>query len=309
MRFLVTGAFGFLGLALIRRLAREHTVVATGHPPRVAAARATIPDSVTAVEADLEDIAAVIAANHPLDGIVHLAGGGGAAHVEADPVRAVRTNVRGTSLLVAAARAAGVPRVVYASSIAVYGATRDMGRPYTEQDPTAPDDLYGALKEAAEHIVTSQGGVALRLANLYGAGCGVDLGIQGVAERFARAAAASEELGLYAGGAQKIDLLHVDDAAAAFEATLAAARPPSVMNVGGGSPITIGALASACLGGALKIATSPRIVAREPPPGPRKVWPDRSLSIGLASNSLGWRPRTRLQQGIDAMVRMMAGLP
>lgn len=305
MRVLVTGAFGYLGLALVRKLVAAHEVIAHGHPPRATRARDTVPLPSRSVEGDVLDIAALIADMRP-EAIVHLAGGGGPKRVEADPARAVRTNVLGTSRLVAAARDAGVRRVVFASTIQVYGLARDLGRPYRETDTTAADDLYGAVKEAAEHIVTAAGGIALRLANLYGAGSGVDLGVQGAVERFARAAAAGGEITLYGGGSQKIDYLHVDDACTAFLAALTVDDPPQVLNIGGGLPVTVGALASACLGAAHRINRSPRIVSREPPAGPVKSWPDRSLAIGLAQNRLGWAPQVKLQPGINDLVTMMA---
>jgi UDP-glucose 4-epimerase len=300
VRLLVTGAFGYLGLALLRRLAPSHAIAAFGHPPRTDAARAAVPAGVEVIEGELLDVAPVVARVAP-DAIVHLAGGGGPARVEADPVLAVRTNVLGTARLCAAARGR---RVLFASTIQVYGTRRAWGKPYREGDPTAADDLYGALKEAAEQIVLAAGGTVLRLANLYGAGAGVDLGLSGAVERFARAAVAGGELTLYGGGAQRIDYVHVDDVAEAVAAALAAAELPPILNLGGGAPVTVGELASACLAAAHKLGQMPRIAVSDAPPG--KLWPDRSLAIGLAGNVLGWRPKVNLQKGIDAVLAMMA---
>lgn len=307
MRLLVTGAFGYLGLTLLRRLAPAHAIVAFGHPPRTDAARGAIPPGVTAVEGDVVDVAAVVAAHAP-EAVIHLAGGGGPARVEKDPALAVRTNVLGTARLCAAAAQAGVQRLLFASTIQVYGTQRAWGKPYRESDPTAADDLYGAVKEAAEQIVLAAacGGTVLRLANLYGAGAGVDLGIDGAVERFARAAVAGGELTLYGSGAQRIDYVNVDDVADAVEALLAAAEIPPILNLGGGAPVSVGEVASACISAAHKRDLRPRIVVQDPPPGPSKLWPDRSLAIGLAGNLFGWRPKTRFLHGIDALVAMMS---
>ena len=304
VRILVTGAFGYLGLALVRRLAAEHALVALGHPPRSPAARAAVPPSVEVIEGDVLDAPDVVRA--PLDAVIHLAGGGGTAHCAADPVAAVRINVLGAQRVLDAGRAAGATRFVYASTIAVYGTRRVPAAPYRESDATGADEIYGAVKEAAEALWTAQGGIALRLANLYGAGAGVDLGIQGAVERFARAAAAGGELTVYGTGAQKIDYVHVDDACAAFARALHTADLPPVLNIGGGVAgiNSIGAVASACVSGANQIDRRPRIVQKDAPSD--KMWPDRSLAIGLAVNRLGWQPRVPFQDGINELVAMMA---
>ena len=302
MRLLVTGAFGYLGLALVRRLAAEHSVVALGHAPRHAAARAAVPANVEIIEGDVLDAPRLV--RGPLDGVAHLAGGGGTAHCAADPTAAVRTNVLGAQRVLAAARVAGARRLVYASTIAVYGTLRRPTGPYRETDATAADEIYGALKEAAEAFFTAQGGVTLRLANLYGAGAGVDLGIQGAAERFARAAAAGGELTVFGTGAQTIDYLHIDDATAAFARVLEHADPPRVVNAGGGAPVAIAALAAACVAAGEKLGRRPRVVHAEAPSD--KIWPDRSLAIDLARERLGWSPAVPLQAGIDELVAMMA---
>jgi UDP-glucose 4-epimerase len=303
VRVLVTGAFGYLGLAAVRRLSRTHQVVATGHPPRAAIAP---PPGVRTVEADLDAIDSIVTNHGPFTAVLHLAGGGGPAKIDSDAVAAVRTNIRGTARL-AAAIPRGI-RLLFASTIQVYGTHR--GGTYRETDPTAPDDLYGAVKESAELIVQAAGGTALRIANIYGAGAGVDLGIQGVCERFARAAAAGGDITIYGDGAQKIDLVHIDDVLDAIERALSAAPGvvlPPALNLGGGAPQSIGTIASAALAGAHKLGAGvlPRIVAREPPPGPPKLWPDRSLAIGLAQNVLAWRPHVKLQTGFDELVAMM----
>jgi UDP-glucose 4-epimerase len=203
--------------------------------------------------------------------------------------------------LVARARAAGVRRLLFASTIQVYGTSRDFGRPYRESDAATPDDLYGAVKEAAEHIWTGLGaGTALRIANVYGAGCGVDLGIQGAVERFARAAAAGGELTLHGDGTQRIDYVHVDDVVEAFHQALQVESPPPVVNVGGGEPISISMLAERCIAAGRSLGRAPTLSRKE-----GKTWPDRSLDIHLAATRLGWQPRVPMADGLSDLVRMM----
>lgn len=300
MRVIITGAFGYLGQALVRRLAGKHVVVAIGHPPR---APITLPPGVEVIHGDLA------LAGDLLDdrsAIVHLAGGGGEARCREDPVEAVRTIVGGASRLAAAASAARCPVRLFASSIFVYGTYRVPDRPYREDDECFPDDLYGVCKATAEHVWTVHGGgTAFRMANLYGVGAGVDLGIQGAIERFARAAAAGGTLTIYGEGTQQIDYVNVDDVVTAFERALDAppgALPPAI-NLAGGAPIAIGALARMCIAAGEAFGSNPTLVSTPPPAG--RVWPDRSLAIQLAADVLGWKPEIPLEQGVRDLIHMM----
>jgi nucleoside-diphosphate-sugar epimerase len=150
MRVLVTGAAGFVGRALIRSLGDAHQVVALDRDcaglrvERAIAGDLTDPDALVRAFAD------------PVDAIVHLATvPGGAA--EADPALGWRINMDGSfALLDAAARHGNCPRILFASSIAVFG------------DPL-PDLFYGAHKAMIEQWVatlTRRGainGLSLRL--------------------------------------------------------------------------------------------------------------------------------------------------
>lgn len=305
-RVLVTGAFGYVGLAVVRGLA-GHEITAFGHAPRNPAARGAIPAHVRVREGDIEDVALALRDLGPFDAILHLAGGGGPAKLAADPAAAVRTNIRATSELCLRAREQGTRRLIFASTIAVYGTHRDHGRPYSEADAALPDDLYGVVKEAAEHVwVAHAGGVSLRLANVYGAGSGVDMGVNGAVERFARAAAEGGEIKIFGTGAQRIDYVHVDDVVRAFAAAIDAEAPPAVVNIGGGDPISIRDLADRSIAAGERLGKRTSFRSEPAPAG--KSWPDRSLAIDLAREALGWTPRVSYDDGIAGLVRMMAGI-
>jgi nucleoside-diphosphate-sugar epimerase len=286
-------------------------VVACGRPPRNPKALEVVPRWARTVMGDLATQAdAVLAAQAPFDvpfdAVVHLAGGGGPAKCQSNPTAAVSDNVLATTNLANAARQRGVPRLLMSSTIAVYGTYRVPEHPYRESDTAEPDDLYGMLKYAAERVWTGPGlagGTALRIANIYGSGAGVDLGIEGAVERFARRAALGGEIAIFGTGAQKIDYVHIDDVVRAFRLALTRPQLPPVINVGGGQPVAIAALAESCaeIG---RRRGSPVTMVRKPDPGGR-VWPDRVLDIQQAGPALDWRPQVSLEEGLENMVDMM----
>lgn len=161
---LVTGAAGFVGTALVRALSVTHRVIATDR----VGPHAVDTTGVTCLIGELDDPALVEKLTaRPLSAIFHLATvPGGAA--EAEPALAARINVAAAMALFDAATAHGnVPRLILASSIAVFG---DPLPPYVDDaTPVRPMLLYGAHKAMLEEWVatlTRRGavrGLSLRL--------------------------------------------------------------------------------------------------------------------------------------------------
>jgi len=164
-RCLVTGATGALGPSVIR------VFRGAGYEVRALVRRragADLPDGVEVVEGDIADRAAVETAVRDVDVVVHLAA---LLHVVDPPPQLAaeyeRVNVEGTRVLTEAATAAGVRRIVFFSTIAVYGDSA--GRVLDEETPIAPATAYARTKAAAEAIVlAAPTGVVLRLAAAYG---------------------------------------------------------------------------------------------------------------------------------------------
>lgn len=148
---LVTGATGFVGRALVTRLAAdpacEGVVAAVRRKPE------SLPKGVRRVQVcDLLPNTDWSMALQGIDGVVHCAA---RVHVmqddATDPLQAYReVNVNGTLNLARQAAQAGVGRFVYVSSIKVNGEATQPGRPFTAGDVPAPLDPYGVSKLEAE---------------------------------------------------------------------------------------------------------------------------------------------------------------
>jgi dihydroflavonol-4-reductase len=123
MRVVVTGGAGFLGRALVRTLVqRGDEVIALVRDPAKATALAG--EHVTLVTSDLADRAAMEAAMHGVDGVIHAAGSYRIGIKAADREAMRDANVGTTQRVLDAAIAAGVPRIVYVSTCNVFGDTK-----------------------------------------------------------------------------------------------------------------------------------------------------------------------------------------
>lgn len=170
---LVTGATGAVGPRVVSALHEAGHRVRTlslDAPPAGAWLEA-----VDARLGDITDPAAVQTAMVGVDGVIHLAA---LLHIINPPPelrsRYERINVGGTANVVEAARQAGVGRVVFFSTIAVYGASA--GSVLTEASPLCPDSFYAQTKLDAEQVVLAAKradgeplGTVLRLGAVYGA--------------------------------------------------------------------------------------------------------------------------------------------
>jgi nucleoside-diphosphate-sugar epimerase len=170
MRAFVTGAAGFIGRHLANRLAGMGTeVVALVHRTELPSELAA---KVEAFRGDLRDEAALGDVLRGVDVLYHLASALGANRIDAEEFQAV--NASGTEAVLAAARRAGVKRVVHFSSAGVLGNVPD-GLPADERRPPAPLDIYGRTKLDGERAAlaaarTGQDVVVIRPGWVYGPG-------------------------------------------------------------------------------------------------------------------------------------------
>jgi len=154
-RIVLTGAAGFLGRRLVRRLRATHHVIAIDRQPRADPDLADHPN-VEWHPIDLADPDAVeetfdaIARGGGADFLVHLAAWydfSGGAHPEYE-----RTNVEGTRLVLDRAEGLGLRLFVFASSVAACGFSSP-GRPITEDTPPDGEHVYAVTKRIGEEML------------------------------------------------------------------------------------------------------------------------------------------------------------
>ena len=156
MRYLVTGATGFVGAEIVRQIhARNEIEVVAG--VRHSRLKVALPDGTAILElGDVSDDSTTLPDLSGFDAIIHCAG---RAHVMRETVSDAllafrKVNVIGTKRLAAKAAAEGVRRFVFLSSVKVNGEATQPGRPFTELDPPDPRDPYGVSKLEAEEALS-----------------------------------------------------------------------------------------------------------------------------------------------------------
>ncbi len=264
-KVLVTGGAGFIGSHVVAALlaaGHQVRVLDSGHPAAHAGAAPERVHDVPVIAADVRDRAAVSAALHGVDAVVHQAAMVGMGVDLDDLPEYVGCNDLGTAVLLAEMARQGVHRLVLASSMVVYGEgayacpehgqTRPSARAVAdlaagrfeptcptcgqelrsllvdEDAPLDPRSVYAATKLAQEHLSAAwarQCGAtvtALRYHNVYGPGMPKDTPYSGVAAIFRSALAAGRAPRVFEDGGQRRDFVHVSDVARANVAALTA---------------------------------------------------------------------------------------
>jgi len=288
---LVTGVEGMIGYAVALHL-REAGVPVVGLDQRVADSADL---GVPVLQADLDNTHALYGAlvEHRCTAVVHCGAVSGPMLARDDPEFLFRTNVTGTLNVLEAARRLHLRRVVFCSSLMVYGAND--GSLLTEDSPLRPSDAYGFSKVAAEAIVEAYAAhhgidaVSARLAWVYGprrrTAC--------VIRTLLSDAMAGRPTRISTGAAAMRQYVHVDDIAEALTALLRAERiERRAYNLSGGDYRPFGEIveliSELCPGADAVVEDTPD--PEDPHMGP--------LSIAAIERDLGWTPKLSLADGL-----------
>ncbi len=311
MTWLVTGGAGYIGSHIVRSLdaAGLKPVViddlSTGHEEFV-------PEGVPFVRGTILDGGMVLQAiqDHGVSGVIHVAGFKYAGVSVQRPLHTYEQNVTGTVSVLAAMESAGIDRIVFSSSAAVYG-TPDLDL-VTEDTPKDPQSPYGESKLIGEWLLRDQGvatglrHTSLRYFNVVGSAA-PELYDSSPHNLFPLVFTALAE-----GRTPKIngddydtpdgtcvrDYLHVADLAEAHVAAakrLDAAQPVEpAYNLGSGDGVSVGEIMAA-VADVTGIAFTPEI-------GPRRPGdPARIVASGeLAARDLDWSMRHTLREMVSS---------
>ncbi|MGH2530755.1 MAG: NAD-dependent epimerase/dehydratase family protein [Thermomicrobiales bacterium] len=311
-RILVTGAAGFIGSFVSRRLlARGDKVLGidnlspyydvTLKADRLA--RLTMQPGFTFHRLDLanrEETAAFFVSRQP-DAVIHLAAQAGVRFSLTNPGVYVDANLAGFGNVLEGSRKAEVQHLVFASSSSVYGASATA--PFSTDDRAdQPVSFYAATKRANElmayayshtHGLPTSG---LRYFTAYGPWGRPDMAYFG----FTKAILAGEPITLHGDGEVTRDFTYIDDATEAtvrvLDAIPTTAPPYRVLNVGSGRPIGLHHLVEV-----IEQHTGKRAIVKSAPL-PLADVPTTHADVTELERVTGFRPATPIEDGLAKFV-------
>ena len=301
MNILVTGAAGFIGSHLCRRLLSEGCSVTgidcfTDYYPRWMKERNVAPllksRRFKLIDKDLNALF-LPALLRDVEAVYHLAAQAG---VRASWGRSfsvyLKNNIQASQALLEASKGLPLRKFIYASSSSVYGLTPDL--PMTETSLLQPLSPYGVSKLAAEqlcflyHHNYGTPAVALRFFTVYGPGQRPDMAFH----KFFKAILEGEPLTLYGDGRQTRDFTFVGDIVEANLSALTKGRDGQVYNIGGGHRETLDQLVPLFE----EICGRPVRTARTDAQKGDVL--HTFARIEKARQDLGFKPRTALRDGL-----------
>ena len=289
MKHLVTGGAGFIGSHVAHELSRESDAETVVLDNLSVGRKENVPSRCRLIVGDINDPSALSEALDGVDVLLHQAAfvsiRGSFTKLDDD----LRANCEGTLAVLRAAGEHGVKRVVFASSMAVYGQPAQL--PVREDAPALPTSPYGLSKLRGEmygRILAREFGfsfIALRYFNTYGTGQ-TPSDYVGVITSFINMALDGRPMTIHGDGEQTRDFVWVGDIARA-NALAARADVEGVYNIGSGNEISINAIAQMirrCVGG--------KVTRVDAPPGEIRRM---SADISRAKDALGYEPQGHLE--------------
>jgi nucleoside-diphosphate-sugar epimerase len=303
MKYLVTGANGFLGRATCEVLLRQgHEVTAMDNFSRFSGKKHLKIGNVEIIDGDIRDKNLLLKASREVEGIVHLAFINGTEYFYSKPNEVVDVGVRGMLNIADVALINNIEEIVLFSSSEVYQHPKTIPTP-EEIELVIPDIYnprysYGGAKIASELILVNICGKFLRSwkilrpHNIYGPNMGVQHVIPALIEKVF---AESKEIFIQGDGSQTRAFCHIEDFKNAFSLIIQHKAPAEIYNIGVDEEISILKLTKMIL----DIADSTKTIRTTNPNlgETRRRCPDISKI-----SSLGFKQEITIQRGINELI-------
>lgn len=221
--YLVTGAAGFIGAALAKRLIKQGNKVVTIDNLSTGFIE-SIPEGVIFIEGNCQDESIINQLfSYKFDAIFHIAGQSSGEISFEDPVYDLQTNTQSTLLLLKYALESNCKKFIYASTMSVYG--DQMDKAIGEEATTLPNSFYAVGKLASEHYldINSKNNmdiVSLRLFNVYGPRQNMGNLKQGMVSIFLAQAFSNKKIIVKGSPERFRDFVFIDDIVNSFQMIL-----------------------------------------------------------------------------------------
>jgi UDP-glucose 4-epimerase len=306
-KILITGGCGLIGSTTIDLLLRDYSparivIFDNLYRGTMANVEQALKDPrVELVKGDIRDVAAIRAATEGMNAVIHMATLRITA-CAAEPREALEVMCDGSFNVLEAAQAAGVKKVVTASTASIYGQadvfpTREDHHPYNNRT------WYGATKIMLEGLLRSFNDmyglpyVALRYFNVYGPRMDIHGKYTEVLIRWMERIASGQPPLILGDGTQTMDFVYIEDVARSNVLALKSDVSDDVFNIASGQETSLNELAAALL----KVMGSnlqPEYGAE------RKVNPvsRRLADVSKAHQALGFKAQVKLEDGLSRLV-------
>jgi UDP-glucose 4-epimerase len=308
--YLVTGGAGFIGSSLAERLlgAGERVRVlddfSSGRRSNVENLRGQL----EIIEGSIVNLDHVTRCVRGVDVIFHEAAIPSVARSVEDPARTMLANVQGTTVLLEAARRAGVRRLIFAASSSAYGDTLVL--PKVETMTPQPRSPYAVSKATCEQLLRVFASLypietlSLRYFNVFGPRQDPASHYAAVIPRFITAALDKQPATIYGDGEQTRDFCFIDNVVSAnlLAANCAKKLSGEVVNIACGERTSLNQL-WAMVGQATGFEAEPRYE----PTRPGDVR-DSLADVRAAKELIGYEPSVKLRDGLARTVEALRGL-
>jgi UDP-glucose 4-epimerase len=300
---LVTGGAGFIGSNIARMLSEDGVIVrvlddfSTGFRENLDGV-----DGVDVVPGDVRDADVLAEVVDGVEVVFHAAASVGNTRSIEHPIDDSEVNAIGTLRVLEAMRAAGVPKIVYSSSAAIFGELKEL--PIREDHPLEPASPYGVSKLAGEKMCLAYAqlfeleAVCLRYFNVYGVNQRYDA-YGNVIPIFTHRLLHGMPLIVFSDGEQTRDFVNVGDVARANLRAARAAGMSGAFNVASGTSVTINRIVEILAEAA---GREPEVEHAPPRPGDVR---DSLADISAARDAFGFQPDVALREGLAEYVDWM----